>query len=88
MLSLLFPLAARKRKKSMSNSLQHGRSSIANYGSESKFKASFKIVQKDSNTPACFKQDGERFETPETLKLMSSVNYIVTMEINPNMELL
>lgn len=70
------------------NNNVHGRTSVASYGSEVKFKTSFMIVRKQDNTSACFKQDGNRFDTPETLKLMSAVDYIVTMEVCPNMELL
>ena len=66
----------------------NNKQNIASYGSETKFKASFVISRVKDDSPACFKQDGERFTNEQTLKLYSAVDYTVKMEILPNMELL
>eukprot|EP00111_Clytia_hemisphaerica_P018369 TCONS_00054318-protein len=66
----------------------NNKQNIASYGSQTQFKASFTISRDKDDTPACFKQDGERFTNEQTLKLYSAADYTVKMEIAPNMELL
>lgn len=54
---------------------------------EVKFKTTMKILKKDDGGPVFFKFDGERFQTAETIKFQSGVQYRVILEFKPDMEL-
>ena len=71
----------------MSNNNLSNRSSAGSYGSETKVKTSFKLTKSVDGGAVYFKQDGERFDTKETLKLQCSTDYIVKLEISPVMQL-
>ncbi len=53
---------------------------------EVKFKTTMKILKKDGG-PVFFKFDGERFESTETIKFQTGIQYRVILEFRPTMEL-
>ena len=52
------------------------------------FKVSLSLRKKESEDPVHFKQDGQRFEKPHTLKLNQATEYTVRVSIRPETELL
>lgn len=46
-------------------------------------KLTLRIVEKDSGDPVCFKQDGQRFERPETVKLNANTEYDIDFTFRP-----
>ena len=62
------------------------KSNVAPYGNEVKFKTVIKLTKSDGGE-IVFKQDGERFTSQETLKLQTNMQYTITLEISPALEL-